>query len=236
MKVIGGKSTCDTAVGILMLETRFPRILGDTGNALSWPFPVLYRVVPGASPARVVRESANNLLDSFIQAGKQLIADGVDGIVINCGFLSLFQAELSRALEVPIASSSLLQVPLVESLLPPNQRCGILTISAADLTHEHLLKAGCRADTPIGGTPANGKFNQTILNNQLILDTESARRENVEAAKKLTCENPKLGAIVLECTNMVPYAADIRAAVGLPVFSMYSFVTWFQQGLLPRRF
>lgn len=219
-----------------MLETHFPRLPGDIGNALSWPFPVLYRVVRGASPQRVVRQQAAQLLDSFIAEGQQLIAEGAAGITTSCGFLSLFQAELSSALGVPVASSPLMQVPLVDALLPPNQRCGILTISAADLTPEHLRCAGCRADTPIGDTPAHGEFNQTILNNQPTLDTDAARQENLQAAKKLMSQNPNLGALVLECTNMVPYATDIRNAIGVPVFSMHSLVTWFQQGLSPRRF
>ena len=68
------------------------------------------------------------------------------------------------------------------------------------------------------------------------LDVEAARSDNVEAALALKEANPDLGAIVLECTNMVPYAADIRAATGLPVFSILNFVSWFQASLVPPRF
>ena len=217
-----------------MLETRFPRIPGDMGNPASWPFPVLYKVVPGASPDRVVRHQAAGLLDDFIDAGKQLVDAGADGITTTCGFLALFQEQLSSALQVAVASSSLMQVPLVERMLPPGRRCGILTISPSTLTPEHLEKAGCRADTPVGGTPDESTFSQTILNDQLDMDIELARHENIRAAKKLVIENPTLGAIVLECTNMVPYSADVRNATGLPVFSIYSFINWFQQGLVPR--
>ena len=52
----------------------------------------------------------------------------------------------------------------------------------------------------------------------------------------LIARHPEIGALVLECTNMTPYAADIRQAVGVPVFTMQSFVTWFQSGLQPPRF
>ncbi len=230
----GGKPIYGAAVGILVLETRFPRIPGDMGNADTWPFPVLYKVVPDASPDRVVRHQAAGLLDNFISAGQQLVAAGADGITTNCGFLALFQEELSSALQVPVASSSLMQVPLVERMLPPGQRCGILTISSSTLTSEHLYKAGCRPDTPVGSTPSAGEFSQTILKNKLGLDIELARRENIDAAKNLVEKNPTVRAIVLECTNMVPYSMDIRAATGMPVFSIYSFVNWFQQGLTPR--
>jgi Asp/Glu/hydantoin racemase len=236
MKVVGGKSVYGAAVGILMLEARFPRIPGDMGNAQTWPFPVLYKVVRDASPDRVVRHQAQGLYENFLKAARELVADGVDGITTNCGFLSLFQDDLSAAINVPVASSSLMQVPLVDRILPAGKRAGILTISPATLTQEHLSKAGCLADTPVGGTLENGEFTNVILNNLLELDVDLARQENVDAAKSLVNNNPQLGAIVLECTNMIPYAADIRNATGLPVFSIYNFINWFQQGLQPSSF
>ena len=85
------------------------------------------------------------------------------------------------------------------------------------------------------GTLEDGEFSTTILNNLLELDVDLARQENIDAAKSLVNSHSQLGAIVLECTNMIPYAADIRDATGLPVFSAYNFVSWFQQGLQPRQ-
>lgn len=235
MTVHGGKALYGAAVGILMLEARFPRIPGDMGNALTWPFPVHYRIVRDATPDRAVRQGASGLLDAFIAAGRALVADGVDGITTNCGFLSLFQRDLQAALQVPVAASSLMQVPLVDRLLPPGKRAGILTISAGSLTGAHLAAAGCPADTPVMGTEGGREFTRAILDNEEALDVEAARADNVEAAQALLARNPEVGAIVLECTNMVPYAADIRAATGVPVYSIESFVTWFHSGLVPRR-
>jgi len=140
---VGGKSLYGARVGILMLETRFPRIPGDMGNAATWPFPVLYKVVPGASPRRVVHDKAAGLLDSFLDAAEELVRLGADGITTTCGFLSLFQREIAAHVGVPVATSSLMQIPLIERVLPPGKRVGILTVSAANLTGEHLL-AGMR--------------------------------------------------------------------------------------------
>ncbi len=236
MQATGGKAIYGAAVGILMLEARFPRIVGDMGNALSWPFPVHYKIVRGASPDRVVRRNAEGLLDDFIAAARELVADGVDGITTNCGFLSLFQEELADAVGVPVATSSLMQVAQVNRLLPKGRRAGILTISSSTLTPLHLEKAGVPAGTPVGSTEGGREFTRAILGNEMVLDVEAARADNVAAALRLQADNPDLGALVLECTNMVPYAADIRAATGLPVFSIASFVTWFQSGLAPRIF
>lgn len=236
MIVEGGKALYGAALGILMLEARFPRIPGDMGNALTWPFPVHYRIVRGASPDRVVRRNAEGLLPDFVAAARELVADGADGITTNCGFLSLFQDEIAAAVGVPVATSSLMQVALVDRLLPRGRRAGILTISAASLTPLHLEKAGVPEDTPIGSTEGGREFTRAILDNAEQLDVEAARADNVAAAIALQKAHRDLGAVVLECTNMTPYAADIRAATGLPVFSIESFVTWFHGGLVPRRY
>ena len=236
MTARGGKAIYGANIGILMLEARFPRIPGDMGNALSWPFPVHYRVVRGASPDRVVRRRAEGLLDAFIEAGRELVADGADGITTNCGFLSLFQSDLAEALGVPVATSSLMQVPLVQSLLPAGRRVGVLTISKRTLTPEHLERAGADPDTPVMGTDDGAEFSRVILNDELELDVALARDDNIAAARALVSGHDDIGAIVLECTNMTPYAADIRAATGRPVFSAYDFVCWFQAGLQPSRF
>ncbi|WP_170405526.1 aspartate/glutamate racemase family protein [Ruegeria arenilitoris] len=229
----GGKSIYGASVGILMLDARFPRIPGDMGNALTWPFPVLYRIVRNASPDRIVRRKAEGMLDAFVEAAEDLVKDGVDGITTNCGFLSLFQKELSDAVPVPVVTSSLMQVDMVNRTLPAGKRAGVLTISASTLTQDHLQAALVPQDTPIGTTEGGREFTRVILENEMSLDVGKARADNVEAALALQSNHPELGAIVLECTNMCPYAVDIQQATGLPVYSMVTLVNWFQAGLTP---
>ena len=93
LTLVIGPTALLLAVGILMLDARFPRIPGDMGNATTWPFPVHYKIVRSATPDRVVRGGAEGLLDVFVAAARELVDDGVDGITTNCGFLSLFQEE-----------------------------------------------------------------------------------------------------------------------------------------------
>lgn len=236
MVVSGGKAIYGASVGILMLEARFPRIPGDMGHAETWPFPVHYKIVRGASPERVVRQGAEGLASVFLDAARELVADGVDGITTNCGFLSLFQKDLSAAAGVPVASSSLMQVGMVNRTLPHGKRAGILTISASTLTPDHLAAADVPEGTPIGTTEGGREFTRAILGDEATLDVDAARADNVDAARALTAGHSDLGAIVLECTNMTPYAPAIRDATGLPVFAMPGFVTWFQSGLSPRRY
>ena len=232
----GGKALYGARVGILMLEARFPRIPGDMGNALTWPFPVLYKVVPGASPARVVFEKAEGLLDRFLDAAAELVRLGADGITTTCGFLSLYQRDIAAHVGVPVATSSLMQIPLIERLLPSDRRVGVITVSAASLTPQHLIAAGAGPDTPVVGTDNGREFTRAILHDEPRLDAAAAEQDILDAGDALVARYPDTGAVLLECTNMVPYARALSVHLRLPVYSIYSFVTWFQAGLLPRDF
>ena len=235
-KARGGKSIYGAVVGILMLETRFPRIPGDMGNATTWPFPVLYKVVRGASPRRVVKEKAAGLLPDFVEAARELVKLGADGITTNCGFLSLYQAALAQQVGVPVATSSLMQVPFVQALLPPGKRVGVITVNAKSLSPEHLKAAGVDPATPVIGTEEGREFSRVLLEDEPELDVAASERDILDAGDKLKARHADLGAIVLECTNMPPYARALSEHLRLPVFDIVSFVTWFQAGLRPRDF
>lgn len=233
----GGKVIYGAPLGILMLEARFPRIPGDMGNGSTWPFPVLYRVVSGASPEKVVLKGAAGLLPDFIDAAKDLVRLGAEAITTNCGFLSLFQKEIAAAVGVPVATSSLMQVPWVQAILPPGKRVGLVTVSGSTLTPAHLEGAGVPLDTPLVGTEHGKEFFRVLIKAEKDdMDIAQAERDVVEAGKELVAKNPDVGAIVLECTNMPPYAAALQAEVGRPVYDIYSMITWFHAGLRPRRF
>lgn len=233
----GGKSIYGAPLGILMLEARFPRIAGDMGNGNTWPFPVLFRVVRGASPERVVLQGAKGLLPDFIAAAKDLVDLGAEGITTNCGFLSIFQKEIASAVGVPVATSSLMQVPWVQATLPPGKKVGLVTVSGSSLTKAHLEGAGVPLDTPVVGTEGGREFFRVLINGaKQDLDVELARQDVVEAGKGLVARHPEIGALVLECTNMPPYAAALQEAIGLPVYDIYSMITWFHAGLRPRVF
>jgi Asp/Glu/hydantoin racemase len=128
-----------------------------------------------------------------------------------------------------------MQAPLIERLLPPGRRVGILTVSAASLSAEHLKAAGAALDTPVIGTEGSREFSRVLLGNELQLKPAQAEADVLDAGDELVARHPEVGAVLLECTNMCPYAAALRDRLGLPVFDMVSFVTWFHGGLVPRR-
>ena len=239
MQVIarGGKAIYGAPLGILMLEAKFPRIPGDMGNATTWPFPVLYRVVKGASPEKVVLNGAAGLLDDFLAAAADLVAQGAEALTTNCGFLSIFQREIAAHVKVPVATSALLQFPWIAATLPPGRRVGIITVSKASLTPRHLEAAGIPPDTPIVGTEGGQEFFRVLIKaEQQDMDVRLAARDILAAGAELLAMAPDIGAILLECTNMPPYAFALQERFGLPVYDIFSLVTWLHAGIRPKPF
>jgi Asp/Glu/hydantoin racemase len=232
-KVRGGQNIYGFGVGILMLDTRFPRIPGDMGNAGTFDFPVRYHRVTGASPDRVVRQGQRELLPLFVEGARFLEREGVRAITTNCGFLAQFQSEMAAAVSIPVFTSSLLLVPLVHRMLPPGRAVGILTVDASSLRPAHYEGAGITADMPtvVYGLQTEKEFTRVMLDDLLEMDVEAARAEHLAVVSRMTAAHPEIGAMVLECTNMPPYRRDIQAATGLPVFDITTLVRMVHAGI-----
>lgn len=231
-----GAVVTDLSIGVLMLDTHFRRLPGDIGNGRTWSFPVQFRVVRGADPAAIVHGRPEEFLKPFIAAALDLVGCGVRGITTSCGFLALLQKELAAALPVPVATSSLLQAPLIEAMLPAGQQVGILTFAAEALTARHLAAVGVRPDTPIEGLPPDSLFRQVYGNRGGESDVAQLETEVVAAARALVDRHPNVGAILCECTNLPPHSAAVAAATGRPVFDIIGFVEWFGHGISPPGF
>ncbi len=204
-------------LGVLMLETRFPRPVGDIGNPSTFDFPVRHAVVRGASARRVVQAGDPGLLEPFVAAARALVAEGAAAIATSCGFLVLYQAALAKALPVPVWSSSLLLVPEVQAALPPGRRVGIVTVDAQALGAAHLVAAGADPQVPVEGLAPGCAFQRALLDDAPAFDAADAEAATVAAAQNLLRRHPEVEAIVLECTNMPPYADAVRRTTGRAV-------------------
>jgi hypothetical protein len=223
-------------IGILMLETTFPRIKGDIGNPDTFSFPVLYQTVTGATPQKVVLDAGTGLVKDFIDAGRALVSRGAKAITTSCGFLSLFHRQLVDALPVPVFTSSLLQVHLARWVIRSDQKIGIITARRQSLTGVHLAGVGiCNYPLAIAGMDDAPEFSAVFIGGKPALDEPRCRREMQSAADRLMLEHPDVGAIVLECTNMPPYADTVRQATGLPVFDAVTMVNHVQSLLTAGR-
>lgn len=207
-------------LGILMLQTRFPRLPGDIGHPQAFGFPVRRAVVAGASPQRVVREQAAGLLQPFIDAALRLVDEGAAAIGTSCGFLALHQPALQAALPVPVWTSSLLQLARL-----PAGRAGVVTVDAQALTPAHLQAVGAPPGVPVAGLQPGSRLQRTLIGDEPTLDAAQAEAEVVDAALRLLRQAGPLQHIVLECTNMPPYAAAVRAATGATVHDITTVLT-----------
>jgi RNA polymerase sigma factor (sigma-70 family) len=169
VKLRGGTNLGGFSVGILVLDTRFPRIAGDIGNAATFDFPVLYHPVRGASSDRVVRRPDADLLRLFVEGARALERAGVRAITTSCGFLARFQAELAEAVAVPVFTSSLMLVPMVHRMLPRGRAVGIMTVDASSLGAPHLTGAGITPDMAVvvAGLETEKEFARVMLDDAL---------------------------------------------------------------------
>ena len=221
-RVEGGYNLYGRSIGILMLQTHFPRVPGDMGNATSFPFPVVHRVVEGASPMRVVTEGDPALIEPFIAASRDLEREGVLAITTNCGFLAMFQAEMAAAVDIPVFTSSLLLVPMLRRMLRPDRRIGILTVQGRSLTERHFRGAGWSSEEiPVVIEGMDGRyFNERLIGNQLDFEVERMEADLVGEACGLVGRHPDIGVLLLECINMAPYAHAIQRAIDRPVWDI----------------
>lgn len=211
--------------GIIMLDTLFPRILGDIGNPKTFPFPVHYQLVKGATPARVVKEADPLLLEPFIEAARVLEQSGVKAITTSCGYLAIFHRELVRAVRVPMFTSSLLQVHAALPMIRKEEKIGIITARKDSLTVNHLKGVGIESyPLIVVGMDDADEFTAVFIEEKRTIDVEKCRREIAATAKNMIYHHPDIGAIVLECTNMSPFASDVHRVTGRPVFDAVTMI------------
>ncbi|MFI0794403.1 aspartate/glutamate racemase family protein [Micromonospora rubida] len=217
--------TDDAPIGVLCLDTSFEKIPGHIRNPGTFDFPVLYQVVEGATPQRLVREADPTLLEPFIAAAKDLEAAGVAGITGACGFLVLFQAELAAAVSVPLWSSSLVQLPMVHRMV--GRPVGLLVADEKALTPRHLAAIGAESvPVRVTGMAGQPEFREVMLEGRRdALDADRLEREVLDRVDRLAGAHPDLGALVIECTDLVPFAHAVQARLGLPVFDIVTLTT-----------
>jgi Asp/Glu/hydantoin racemase len=209
-------------IGIMMLDTSFTRISGDIGNPDTYNFPVLFKVVKGALPERVAINTDIKLINPFIEAAKELEELGVKAITTSCGFLALFQKQVAQEVKIPVFTSSLIQVPLVSQMIGKDKKVGIITANSKNLTRKHLQAVNITDDigVVIAGMEDEPYFQKVFIWQSIKLNKRDLEKEIVKVGKNLVKENPKIGAIVFECTNMPPYARALQDEVDLPIFDV----------------
>lgn len=237
-KAVRGQTSYGEAIGIILMESFMPFPPGCPGNASTFSFPVRYEVVRGANMDRLVYQGDEKLIEPFVEAGWKLVKEGVKAVTGNCGFMVLFQDKMAEEFPVPVFMSSLLQMPFVARMLKKGEKIGIITASAKTLTPKHLEIATNGLGIPFEMVGMEDKpfFHSAIHAEEGELDFEKVEAEVVEAALELTRKDGRIKAILLECTDLPPYAAAVQQAVDLPVFDYSTLINYVYSALVRTRF
>jgi len=222
MIIKGGPNTYGAAIGVLSSESYYYKLPGHVKNALTFDFPVTYKIIKGAFSKVIVEQKGGNLLNSFIEGAKELEKEGVKAITGSCGFLLLFQDKITSAVSVPVFISSLLQIPLVHKMIGKDKKVGILVASQKSLTNDYLIAAGAE-NVPVCVTGMDGKkeFQEVIIQKlRTEIDIQKMEEEVLEVVKELYNNNPTMGALVIECTDLPPFGYKIQQMIKKPVFDI----------------
>lgn len=229
-----GQAIAGYPVGIIHIEqVWYPLVPGNVVNASTWDFPVRLKAVAGLDIPSLFGGQAVDVSVEVLAACRELEAEGVRAISGACGFFGRYQQVVASQLSVPVALSSLVQLPWIRAVLP-GRRIAVLTADSTAMDAELLAACGVADDSDlvIGGLQDAPQFS-AILQGRGQFNHEMVQAEVVTAALDL-CAQPDVGAVLLECSDLPPYAAAVQAAVGLPVFDFTTGIRWLKDAVTHR--
>lgn len=236
-RVRKGQVSYGEPIGILLLENYAPFIPGDVANATTYDFPVRFQRVEGLSVERIFSHDLS-LLDSMVEAGKQLIREGVRAITGDCGFMAIYQDQLTEALQVPMFLSSLLQIPFMSRMIRKTDKIGIVTANAASLDQDVFNRIGIMdtGNLVILGLEEKPNFAGAAIEELGYLDSQKVEQEVVSVAQALLKQDADVRMILLECSLLPPYGAAVQEAVQLPVFDFVTMIDYVHSAFVKKRF
>jgi hypothetical protein len=202
-------------LGMLQLAHKPLTLPGTLGNPNTFAFPLENRQVPEAWTSKVMMgdETVGN---NYANEAKRLESEGVIAVMANCGFAVVYQDILRNAVKVPIASSSMVQLPLLLTLIHPDKKVGVLTFDANNLNERYFHAAGVNDMKRIAIAGIEGSPSYHILNDpEPKLTLEVLGKDVLACAKKLLNDHQDIGALLLECSAFCPFADVLRKETGL---------------------
>jgi Asp/Glu/hydantoin racemase len=229
-------------IGILCWEAgsnprgfeQLEKLPGNSINPDTFYFPVLYCRVKGANLHTILENPCENVLKTMIQEARDMQDQGIRAITTSCGFNAIFQKELANAVTIPVFTSSLMQVPLVRHMLGQEQILGVITAKKSALTDQHLRSVGItnQQSIHIEGLEDCPEWNKIYCAPQDGIDIAKVEEEIVNITHSMTKQR-NIGAFVLECTDLPPFANAIRAKTGCPVFDFVTLTNYVYQATKP---
>jgi len=225
-----GEHVCyGMGLGIILLNDAYPGFPGDVRNASAFPYPIQYEIAEGVTNKTLVYDkNPDQCRDAVIRAAKKLVRLGCRAVAAECGYFAFFQQDVANAVNIPAFMSSLLQVPFIQQVIGPEKKVGIICAQHQFLTSQHLINVGidpssnyviAGAQDEYGATEFDNLWNPNKRPDCPEAYYDKCEEQMVDCAKKFVEKNPDIGAIMLECTGMQPFARAVQRETDLPVFS-----------------
>lgn len=221
-------------IGIIAVDLVYPKLPGNVVNATTYNFPVLFKKVK--FDIELLFSGAHEIEEEIIAAAKELEAEGVRAIIGACGYFAHFQKQVAEAVNVPVFLSSLSQIPLIKLGLKPSQKIAVFAASGENLNKTLLQNVGVNTEDCIIQNVGSLESFSPIRWGKTKLDNKRLTNDLTDIARKLVIEYPEIGAILLECSDLPPYASDIQRATGLPVFDFITLINWVEQAVVQKRY
>jgi hypothetical protein len=238
--VSGGQNFYGNSLGILVLDVKYPAIPGNVANACSYDFPVRFKVMDMPTDWWCDDQGPDDeRYEIYLQAAKELEAEGVKAITSGCGFFAVYQKRAVKELNIPLFASPLLMVPMVSKMIGENKKVGIITAGAKNLQSGPFLEdVGITKELPVvfGGMDDSPHFQHVIMNDNEEVDPDLFIQEIVNVTVDLQKRNPDIGAFVFECSDLPPATKAVSKATGLPVFDFISLAHLVNTAIFPKEY
>lgn len=216
--------TSGHSIGVIAIDLVYPKLPGNVVNATTFDFPVLYKKV--SFDIELLFEGADELEQIVIAAAQELEAEGVRAIIGACGYFAHFQKQVAATVDVPVFLSSLCQLPIIKLGLKPDQKIAVFAASAKNIDENILAGVGASLDDIIVQDVGSMESFAPIRWGRTELDNGKLTQDLALCAEELVSDHPEIGAILLECSDLPPYAHAIQASTGLPVFDFITLINW----------
>ena len=234
--ITNGQFISGHTIGILVQDVHYPLLPGNVVNGYTYDFPVRLQVVPGANQARM-HVGDQTLIPDLVATAKLLEQEGCRAICAGCGYFGHFQKSVADQVDIPVYLSSMVQVPWVSVALKSTQKIGILCADQKNLTQDVFNACGVSEEIYnrccVAGAGHLPEFS-ALLERRGHFDNEILRQELIDLAKNLLKNEPDIGAILLECSDMPPYAAAIQQELALPVYDYITMIKYAHSAVAQR--
>ena len=233
-----GQYMSGQTIGIMVLTCNLPFFPGNVACAETYDFPVRYLEIGGIYQDTLHAGDTSNV-QRLIETAKQLEIDGCRAVCANCGYFGIFQSAVAAEVDIPVYLSSVIQVPWILTGLRKSQKLGVLCANAPTLTPKLFESCGVTPEQydrcVIYGAQDGPEFKK-LMADEGNLHYRQLGEEIIGQAEKLAAEHPELGAILLECTDMPPFAAEIQKRTNLPVFDSTTLINYVHSGVARKPF